>query len=445
MLFFTYFGDAQNNNMKLIQSDTISAFGGINFVFEDFNTLGLGSLFNSKLPVLPTQSKYNWQDIIYSLFSVYLCGGDCIEDIESNLKPHLNKNPFCKIPGADTILRRLKGLVEETKTCRTKRGIVDHQYCTNDLLSNLNILLLKKLGSFKQSVLTLDYDNTIVYNEKADSKLTYKKDRGYQPGVCTINTHQIVYLENRNGNSDAKSFQHKTLQRMFDLLKVNGVRKADNFRADSASYQFDVIRLLEQQVNHFYISAKKSYVEKYFKKINNWVETKDGKGDKVWVGEIQYTPFLPQAKKQGILAKSYRLVVKRKQNKTKQIDLITQDSFDYYAIITNDRTTKAEDVVLFYNQRGVMEKQFDVVKNDFGWNNMPFSTLSSNTVFLYFMAMCKNIYHQLIKRFSKRFKELKPTYRIKKFIFKFIILPAKWIKRSRQDTLRIYGQIKYCP
>ena len=429
--------------MKIIQSETISAFGGINYVFEDFNALGLDSLFNNFLPVLPPQSKYTWKDLIYSLFSIYMCGGTCIEDIESNLKAHLENNPYCEIPGADTILRRLKGLAQQPKTCRTKRGIVDHQYSLNELLSNLNIVLLKKLGSFKQPVLTLDYDNTIVFNEKADSKLTYKKDRGYQPGVCTINTHQIVYLENRNGNSDAKSFQHETLQRMFDLFEANGIRKMDNFRADSASYQYDVIRLLDQKVNHFYISARNSYVVKYFNQIDNWVKTKDGKGETVWIGDIEYTPFVTQTKKQGNIAKNYRLVVKRKQNKNNQINLITQDTFDYSAIITNDRATEAKDVVLFYNQRGVMEKQFDVVKNDFGWNNMPFSNLSSNTVYLYFMAMCKNIYHLIIQRFSIKFKGLKPTYRIKRFIFKFIILPAKWIKKSRQNFLRIYGQVNY--
>ncbi len=90
-----------------------------------------------------------------------------------------------------------------------------------------------------------------------------------------------------------------------------------------------------------------------------------------------------------------------------------------------------------------MEKQFDVIKNDFGWNHMPFSHLNTNTVFLYLMAMLKNIYNVIIDRFSKRFEGLNPTYRIKKFIFRFVILPAKWIRSSRQNILRVYGDIKY--
>ena len=101
-------------------------------------------------------------------------------------------NPFCKIPSPDSVLRRLKNLKERSETCRTKRGNVNHQYSLNDLLSKVNLLVLKKLKTFDAPILTLDYDNTIIYNEKSDSKLTYKKEKGYQPGVCTINTNQII-------------------------------------------------------------------------------------------------------------------------------------------------------------------------------------------------------------------------------------------------------------
>lgn len=427
--------------MKILQSGSINAFGGINFVYEDFNKLGLASLFNLNLPKLSSQSQYSWKDIVYSLYSIYFCGGDSIEDVDLILKDHIGRNPFCKIPSPDTILRRLKELAQESFTCKTKRGVVDHQVCVNDCLNKLNILLLKNLGAFEQSELTLDYDNTIIYNEKADSILTYKKDRGYQPGVCTLNMHQILYLENRNGNSDAKSFQDKTLSRMFDLLKRHEIPKADNFRADSASYQYDVIRLLDKKVKHFYIGAKNSYVEHYFGQVTNWVETQDRKGKKLWLGDIEYIPFKRQAKQIGQEPKSYRLVVKRKLRQDRQINMITQDAYSYTAVITNDFSKPVTEVVAFYNQRGTMEKQFDVVKNDFGWNHMPFSDLSSNTVFLYFMAMCKNIYHKIIQRFSLRFKGLLPNYRIKRFIFRFINIPTKWIYSSRQLKLRVYGKI----
>ncbi|MFC1226810.1 IS1380 family transposase, partial [Pedobacter sp. BG31] len=84
-------------------------------------------------------------------------------------------------------------------------------YCTNRTLENFNLEVLKKIGVLDSGELTLDYDNTIIFNEKQDSQMTYKRDYGYQPGVCTINEQFVLYIENRNGNSDAKSFQRDTL------------------------------------------------------------------------------------------------------------------------------------------------------------------------------------------------------------------------------------------
>ena len=76
-----------------------------------------------------------------------------------------------------------------------------------------------------QNDLTIDYDNTILFTEKSDSKMTYKRNPGYQPGVCTINEEQVFYIENRNGNSDAKSFQSDTLNRIFTLTANNKDKK----------------------------------------------------------------------------------------------------------------------------------------------------------------------------------------------------------------------------
>ncbi len=98
---------------------------------------------------------------------------------------------------------------------------------------------------------------------------------------------------------------------------------------------------------------------------------------------------------------------------------------------------------MFYKQRGAIEKEFDVLKNDFGWNNMPFSKLEQNTVFLIITAMCRNLYNYIINEFSKIFKHLKPYYRIKKFIFRFVCIPARWIKTARSHKLRIYGHIAF--
>lgn len=429
--------------MKIQNSNTISAFGGINFVFKYLEETKISDLFKQILPNLATQSLYSWQDIIYSLLSIYLCGGDCIEDLQTHLKPHFKKNPFIHLPSSDTVLKRLKELSENNKQTHTKRGVVEHSYNNNSRLEKLNISLLEKLGAFSKGETILDYDNTIIFNEKSDSKMTYKRAYGYQPGVCILNEEQVLYIENRNGNSDAKSFQTDTLRRMFKLLKSNKVKKVDHFRADAASYQFDVIKLLQNEVKHFYIGCRNSYIEKYFSEIDYWESMTDTCNEMMEVGELTISPFQQQTKKAKQRPQEYRLIVKRKLKEDAQLDLFTQDAYEYRGILTNNTDLSAVEIAQFYNHRGNMEKQFDILKNDFGWDHMPFSILKNNTVFLYMSAICRNLYYHIIHFFSERVKTLKPTFRLKKFLFRFIILPAKWIKRSRQYQLRVYGKINF--
>jgi len=108
-----------------------------------------------------------------------------------------------------------------------------------------------------------------------------------------------------------------------------------------------------------------------------------------------------------------------------QLDLFTRDNMKYRSILTNDYESSEKEIIEYYNQRGTEERTIDVLNNNFGWKNMPFSFMQENTVFLTVMMMCKNIYTWLIAIFSEKFTDLKKTFRLKKFIFRFITVPAK--------------------
>lgn len=429
----------QTTIMKVQKSEVISAFGGMEFIFEYLKNQKFEKILGKELPVLSNQSRYQWNDIFHSLMGVFFCGGDCIEDLQVHLRDHFRSSPFFKMPSPDTVLRRLSQLSEDNIPCMTKRGAVQHIYNRNQTLEKTCINLLKHFGVFENTELTLDYDNTILFAEKSDCRTTYKRLKGYQPGVCTINEKHVLYIENRNGNSDAKAFQLDTLTRLFDLLDDQDIQQPDHFRADAASYQFEVVELLCERVKNFYIGCRNSYIQKYFSQISHWKTLKEGKS-KIEVGEINITPFIRQAREANKNPREYRLVVKRTQSKSSQVDLFTQDTFEYRAILTNNTILDMETVANFYNHRGNMEKLFDVLKNDFGWDNLPFSKLQNNTVFLYFTAIINNLYNKIITVFSTKVKTLQPTDRIKRFLFRFIILPAKWVKHARSNTLRIYGE-----
>lgn len=425
--------------MKIQKSSAITPFGGLNYVLKEFEDIGLGNVIIKSLPNLPAQSLYSWKDVFYTYWSVLFCGGDCAEDVAINLNNGL-QTPFMNCPSPDRLLSRLKELAEAKKTIQKNRSLTTNEISTNNRLSLLNIRLLKKFGLLKTKNLVLDYDNTIIYTDKSDAKMTYKKDKGYFPGVGIIGNN-IVYIENRNGNSAPHSMQDDTIDRMMHLLESQNI-KVDCFRADSASYQFSTIITARKYFNKIFVRAKiNASTSKAIASIENWKEIGSGQQQ----GSILFIPFpdaARRAKKKGLL-EEYRLIVTREKRRDGQLNLFTGECYEYKAVMTNDFEMTDEQVVEFYNQRGKQEREFDILKNDFAWNKLPFSKLEQNTVFLYITAMCRNIYQHIICRFSKIFKHLSSHFRLKKFIFRFICIPAKWVKSGRQFKLRIYGDIGF--
>lgn len=425
--------------MKIQKGSGITPFGGINFVLEEFERLGIGQLLQEQLSSLYAQSRYSWKDLIYSFWSVIFCGGDCIEDVGGNFRTSLSKIPWMKIPSPDRILSRFKELSEDKEYLSSPKGKMNHEFSANNKLFNINLMLLAKLTDFTTSASILDYDNTIIFNNKADAKFTYQQAHGYCPGVGILDGN-VVFIENRNGNCDAKTLQDHTLELMFSGLCEQRL-SVKAFRADRASYQLEVIEIVDRYVDKFYIKAKMSEpVAQAINSIVNWVDIGAGRMQ----GDTLFTPFIRTSKrlKRKNPPKAYRLVVTKELRDDKQINMFTQEACNYASILTSDHDMSNEEILWFYNQRGAIEKEFDILKNDFSWNKMPFSKLEQNTVFLYLSAICRNLYRYIITVFSSRFKGLKVTDRLKKFIFRFVAMPVKWIRHARQDVLKIYGNLQ---
>ena len=430
--------------MKVINSKPVSAFGGLNFVIQEAINLNINTLLNTNLPALPKQCKYNWFDIIMSYWSVFFCGGDCAEDLSINLKQGFRNTPFINIPSPDRVLDRIKSLSDTPQYFTTERGKAEHHFALAEKLNRLNIKMLTLLPGFKKDKVILDYDNTLIFTEKADAQLTYKKENGYCPGVGIVNNH-IVYIENRNGRSNAHVLQHETIERMCFLLHEVGVT-IDVIRADSASYTYQIIKAIEKNATRFFIKARMTdTLESAIGNIKKWKEVKEG--DKLLLrGSTTYTPFERHARGDNAKTnslKEYRLVVTKEARRDGQINAFTGEACIYSPILTNDFNMTDDEVVFFYNERGAKEREFDVLKNDFGWNKMPFSKLEQNTVFLLIMAMCRNLYAHIIETFSKTITFLSANFRIKKFIFRFICIPGKWVKSAGQVKLKLFGSLDF--
>ena len=345
--------------MKITYStDTVSAFGGLNFVNNSLEKADIFNFIDNSLGDRGLQSKYTYSDMVKSYFLTTLCSGECAEDITINLHKELKQVKDFNVSSADTLLRMQKELTTPKETFISESG-VEHDFNINMKMNNLlvNLLVLTNQLNTNNKDYVLDYDNQFIPTDKYDSKRSYKKAEGYFPGIASIN-NLPVYIENRNGNSNVKYKQEETLVRTYKVLSDAGV-KIKHSRMDCGFFTQKVVNVVESNSTHFYIRAQRcANLYEHIKEIPQW-ETAEIGCKKYEIASINYKPFGKQ--------KEYRYVITREAKSNGQTDIFTQDSFIYRAIMTNNTTMSDIEVVKFYNQRAESERLFDEMNNDFLW------------------------------------------------------------------------------
>ena len=377
---------------------------------------------------------YQFSEIVRSLMSVYFCGGSCVEDVTSQLMRHLSYHPTLRTCSSDTILRAIKELTQENISYTSDQGKT-YDFNTADKLNTLLINALVSTGELKEiEEYDVDFDHQFLEADKYDSKRTYKGFDGYSPGVFTIGG-LIAYLENRDGNCNVRFKQAETHRRFFEMMRSFGIH-VRSFRADCGSYSEDIVKVVMEHTEKFYIRAER-YAGLYekVKRQTGWTTVEIG----FQHYDVQSFPFESFED-----VKHCRLVVQRqRKQKGEQLDLFDGE-YTYRCILTNDWDMTDEEIILHYNKRGSAEQVFDRQNNDFGWAHLPKSFMNQNTVFLLITAMAANFYRYIVALpLMAVLFGIKATDRVKSFLFRFIAVPAKWVKTARQYKLNIFSNKPY--
>lgn len=416
-----------------LKSDNINPFGGLFSIFKQFTSSGLRSVIDDHLGKRgSTKAAFTHGDVFASMFGSYLCGGDCIEDV-MDIKPFWDDRDDIRICSSDVILRTLRKLSSDNISYESEHK-KSYAFNVND---KMNSLLLKCLAATGQlnpgDCINLDFDHQFIAADKKDAKYSYKKADGYFPGVATIGS-LIVGVENRDGNANVKFHQADTLERLFTRLETQSRVVIQNFRADCGSFSEDILRTVDAHCEHFYIRANNCQSRRTeFMEHVDWTAATIS-GQQCGVTSFKFDSMLPDM--------NLRLVVQRTLITDEEPDAEPEGVFGteyvFRCIVTNDWETSERDIIIYYNQRGASERNFDCQNNDFGWAHMPFSFLKENTVFLIATAILKNFYLYLLDVIGNRVEGLDKTARLKRFMKKFVIVPAKWIKSGRQNVLNLY-------
>ncbi len=403
----------------------VTPFGGIHLIHSRLISDKTIQFIDNEIGTRGVGAQYKYSDIFLSRIYTAFCGGNATEDVnylrENTLKP-LKK---ISIPSADTILR---GDVELSTLCQSIETDSGNENKIN-INSKMNRFLIRSAIKFKQlnprdKSLVYDFDHQFIPAEKYDATYSYKNKKGYFPGVATI-SNIPVYIEGRNGNCNVKTAQLSTHKRALSALKQEGI-KPKTARMDSGSYIKEVTDYFHNEDILFFIRANNSETL-----LTQTVDAENWKACTINFQDMEVASFNFQFGKY-----THRIIAYRFANKTGQISALTNDAKNYLFIITNDNEISEREAIIFYNKRGDSERVFDIQNNDFNWNSMPHSFLEENTVYLIIMAFAHIIYKYILGIFSDVVEGISKTSRLKKFIFRFINIVAKFTRSGRQNVVQ---------
>ena len=144
-----------------------------------FSKLGFEKLTESVLGKRGSSGKaFSHGSILGSLFFSYLCGGDCLEDINA-LIGQFKQRPDTLLPGADTVGRGLKELAEENIIYKSETS--DKSYSFNTA---------QKLTSTEKDIITF-------YNERGASEKNFdiqNNDFGWSHLPFSFMAENMVFM-----------------------------------------------------------------------------------------------------------------------------------------------------------------------------------------------------------------------------------------------------------
>ncbi len=358
-------------------SENLTAHGGLSLLTEYNEGLGLSTLVDAHLPAPGSNRGIDPSVYVHTLVQMLQGGGESLEDLrelerESGLRKLLGQEELPKPCTAGDWLRRMgdpeTGGVGLSGLDRV-RMILNRRQLSHDLRKNY----------------TLDADATYVESGKYEAQYSYHKTKGYYPMLGFIyETPVCLYDEFREGNVSPNAGQLAFYRACKTRMPLG--KRIARYRADSASYQAELINALEQDGVFWAVTAPQDEaVQSVIASIPEraWQEPEVGCGY-----EIAETIHSMEETE-----KAFRLVVKREIRR--QGDLFTEEGpYFYHAVAGNWPTEEKStfELLQWHNQRGNAENFNKELKNGFGLHRMPCGESYANAVFFRIGVIAYNLF-----------------------------------------------------
>lgn len=474
----------------------MTSLAGLPAYLELSHAMGLAKSIEEHLKVRDGGQGYTDVQIVLPLILMNLAGGDCVADLERladdsgfsrilercelhhlsrpekrRLKKRWRKAKQRLIPAASSVFRYLGGfnLTPEQEAERgygkayippVSDGILGLRQVNTDLLSTV-------YSKAPLEHLTLDLDATIKEVEKKSALRCYKKFPAYQPlNVWCAELGWMVHSEFRDGNVPASFENFRVFQEALEMLP-EGV-KTVSFRADTASYQHDLLSYMAEGQHPKYgvidfavgvpvEAAIKAEIARLkdsewkrlqvrHKKTKEWCDT-----GYEWA-EVVHVPNRVAARTSN---PGYRYIITREAlhqqplpGTEDQIEfsfptaIIKEQHYKLHAMATN-REDSGDEIIRWYRKRcGESEQAHDTMKNELAGSQLPSNKFGVNAAWWQIMVIAMNL-NSAMKRLvlAPALGKQWAKKRLKAIRYHIINLPGRVVNHARELWVKIGGVV----
>lgn len=355
--------------------ETLTAHGGLALLAEYNHGMGLRALADRHLPAPGSNRGYAASAFVDSLVLLLQAGGRRLEDLRELRReaPLLKLVGRDRIPDSDTVGDWLRRMGDPATG---QAGLVG-------LGAVRDILNHRILRREERTDYTLDMDAMQVEGEKQDAHFTYQGVKGYMPMVGYLFEPGICLQDEFREGNESPGAGHVAFY-LDCVQRMPAGKYISRFRADSASYQSELINQLEEDGVLWTITADQdSAVQKLIKEIPERTWQRPYPGCEYELAETVHS--MEKTKK------SFRLVVKREERIQKS--LFEREQYFHYAVATNLPGEKLpQDVLSWHNQRGQAENFNKELKIGFGQDQMPCGQTHANAVYFRIGVIAYNLF-----------------------------------------------------
>lgn len=390
---------ANNVHYELSERARGLAAGGIGAMHLLARRTGLIDAIDGKLHLLKVHKPYHESDHVLNIACNLLCGGTCLEDLElrRNDEVYLDALGAQRIPDPTTagdFCRRfsepdIQALMNAVNSVRPKVWRRQPESFLEQAVIEADGLMVPTTGECKEGM-----------------EISYKGEWGYQPLLISLaNTSEPLFIANRSGNRPSHEGAAWYLDRAAQLCRKAGfksvlLRGDTDFtqmqhldRWDTAGYRFvfgldamsnlvDIAEnlpesawdVLERPARYAVKTEPRQRPDNVKEQVVRQREFKNIRLQSEQVAEFDYAPTA--------CAKTYRVVVVRKNLSVEKGEQVLFDEVRYFFYITNDRQMSASEVVFCANDRCNQENLIAQLKNGVRAMQAPVDSLISNWAYM---------------------------------------------------------------